>query len=310
MRIPVVIIGGFLGAGKTTAVNHLLRTSRQRTAVLVNDFGVLNIDAHLIAAQEGGIFALANGCVCCSIGPDFSATLARILALNPAPERIVVESSGVSDPWRIAQLVKLERSARLEAVIVLADALELPIFAADRWLADTIARQIVRADIVALSKCDLANANARRAARATLAAIRPDVPVLEIAGGALPDIVVNSAEGAPPSRFLADLPEHGFRSWHWLPDGTLDPARLREALEALPPSVLRGKGILELGNKTQCFLLQLVGRRWSLTPWQQPSERTTAQQPRQHGELVLIGTEALPQPETLAAHFAPSLNKP
>lgn len=300
MKIPVVIIGGFLGAGKTTVVNHLLRSSPRRTAVLVNDFGALNIDAHLIETQDGEVFALANGCVCCSIGPDFSETLARILALTPSPERIVVEGSGVSDPWRIAQLVKLERGAVLEAVIVLADALDLPDLAADRWLADTIVRQIARADIVALTKCDLADEKVKAAARDSIAAIRADVPVMEISGGALPAVVVSPGQEARPSRFVADIPEHGFRTWHWLPGSPLDEVRLRNALETLPPAVLRGKAILTLGDEAGQFTLQLVGRRWTLEPRQGLAAPD---------ELVLVGTDALPTSEALSAHFAPTIRK-
>jgi G3E family GTPase len=299
MTIPVTIIGGFLGAGKTTAVNHILRHARQRIAVLVNDFGALNIDAQLLAGQDGAIFALANGCVCCSIGPDFSATLAKILSLVPPPDRIVVEASGVSDPWRIAQLVKLQTGVQLEAVVVLADAETLPDLFADRWLSDTISRQMARADLVALTKCDVANEAARTAARATLTAIRPDAPVVEIAQGALPNIVIGHSSDAPPSRLVADVPDHGFKAWHWQPNASLDETRLQAVLNALPTAVLRGKGILCVGPKATQVVLQLVGRRWTLEP--NPGARIRS-------ELVLIGTEALPVPEELEARFQSTLS--
>ncbi len=295
MTVPVMIIGGFLGAGKTTAINQILRGSHQRIAVLVNDFGALNIDAHLIEAQDGEIFALSNGCVCCSIGPDFSATLGRMLALTPPPARIIVESSGVSDPWRIAQLVKLEIGASLEAVIVLADALDLPRLAADRWLSDTISRQIARADLIALSKCDIASTGMRAEARAIITAIRDDVPIIEIERGVLPTVMVNPSTEPQPSRFLADSTDHDFRTWSWRPDGPLDDALLREVLRSLPPCILRGKGVLQIGSVASPMVLQLVGRRWSLTPGQEAIDAH---------ELVLIGTNALPTPGNLEAMFS------
>ncbi|GAA5266625.1 hypothetical protein ACOSOMT5_P3054 [Acidiphilium sp. MT5] len=295
MTIPVVIIGGFLGAGKTTAINEILRRSSQRVAVLVNDFGALNIDAHLIEAQDGEIFALANGCVCCSIGPDFSVMLARMLSLAPPPARIIVESSGVSDPWRIAQLVKLEMGASLEAVIVLADAIDLPRLAADRWLNDTIYRQIARADLIALSKCDIASTVMRADARATISAMRADAPIIEIAGGALPMVMVNPSNELRPSRFFADNPGHGYRTWSWCPDGPLNGELLREVLHKMPPGVLRGKGVLNIDPGALPMVLQLVGRRWSLTPGRNTFDRQ---------ELVLIGTDALPTPEYLEAMFS------
>lgn len=295
MSIPVIIIGGFLGAGKTTAVNYLLRTATERIAVLVNDFGALNIDAALLT-REGEIFALANGCVCCSIGPDFSSTLSRILAMTPAPQRIVIEASGVSDPWRIAQLVKLNKAAQLDAVVVLADALNLPAQHADRWLHDTLTRQIARADLVALSKCDATDAATLSAAYATLEAIRPGVTRIEIAHGALPPGLMVPLHEEQASSLIADAPEHGILQWSWTPPGPLDETRLRAVLAALPASIWRGKGILtlDLGARQ---LLQLVGRRWSLAAHEGPGPDA----------LVLLGTPLMPFGAELERQFATAL---
>ena len=298
MRIPVVIIGGFLGAGKTTVVNQLLRHSQQRTAVIVNDFGAMNIDEKLILRQDGDVFALTNGCVCCSLGPDFSTTLEQVLALSTPPNRIVVESSGVSDPWRIAQLVKLEQRAELEAVVVLADVMCFPTQLSDRWLTDTLTRQISRADLIALSKCDLADGKAKTTARSAIAAIRDDVPVIEISNGELPEIVINPATSTRAGRMFASTPTHAFRTWAWRPHGPLDEARLREVLERLPPAVLRGKGFFKLGKASQQAVFQLVGRRWSVE---------CRDAPHVSDEVVLIGTKELPPPEKLEALFGMAL---
>jgi G3E family GTPase len=295
MSIPVIIIGGFLGAGKTTVVNRLLRHAAERIAVLVNDFGPLNIDEALLA-REGEVFALANGCVCCSIGPDFSATLSRILAMEPAPERIIVEASGVSDPWRIAQLVKLNKGARLDAVLVLADALELPAQYADRWLRDTLERQIARADVICLSKCDIARETARNAAYATLNAIRPGVSVIEIANGVLPQGLMTPLHERKASALIADAPGHDIGQWSWTPPGPLDEARLRAALAALPASIWRGKGLLTLADGRR-LVLQLVGRRWSLGPYDGAAPDA----------LVLLGTGEMPLDAELARQFAAAL---
>src|ERR1700742_142139 len=107
-KTPLTVIGGFLGAGKTTLLTHLLKPGRSRTAVLVNDFGAVNIDAGLIARHDGATMTLTNGCVCCSIGGGFFETLGSILDAPTAFDHIVIEASGVGDPWRIAEIALVE----------------------------------------------------------------------------------------------------------------------------------------------------------------------------------------------------------
>ena len=290
MSIPVTILGGFLGAGKTTALNHLLRRGRERIGVLVNDFGAINIDAHLIEAAEADLVALSNGCVCCALGPDLGASLDRVAARQP--DRIVIEASGVADPWRIAQLVRLEPGMTLDAVLVLADATSFAAQSRDRYVADTVARQVARADLVLLSKTDIATTAELYASRAALLQLRPDVPVAEIHGGTLPDLVLGNPAPAG-SRFVADAPEHGFRTWLYRNDDAFDEDRLRQVLASLPSSVLRAKGFCRLGDIAQLHLLQLVGRRFTLAPWPHPAEPG----------LVLIGTDRMPADADLAAMF-------
>ncbi len=290
--IPVTVIGGFLGAGKTTLVNHLLRTATRRYAVLVNDFGALNVDAALISGQDGAVMALANGCVCCSVGPDLGDTLARIARRDPAPEHILVEASGVSDPWRVAQLVKLEEGVALDGVLVLVDAEAFPGQLADPYLADTLERQLARADIAVLNKTDLA---APGEAAALLRRIRPGLRTVEVAHAALPEALVGGSAG-PGSRFAAEPAHHPFRTWLWRGEAVFDRGRLAALLDALPPPVLRLKGMCRVGPDGAPHLLQMVGRRWSLTP-----------APLGEAGLVMIGTAALPAAGALDALFKAAL---
>ena len=297
MSIPLTVLGGFLGAGKTTALNHLLAHADCRVGVLVNDFGAVNVDARLIERQDGDVIALTNGCVCCSLGAGLSEGIARVAERDPPPERIVVEASGVSDPWRIAQLAQLEHGVALDAVLVLTDATSFTTHLADRWLTDTLERQLARADLVVLSKCDLADAAARDATRAAVLRIRPDARVLEIEGGAVPNALLGAgATAAPPGRFVADAPGHRFRTWHWGEAAALDEAGLHAVLDALPASVLRAKGVCRVGPSGAPHVLQLVGRRWTLQPWRGQGQVAPG--------LVLIGTEHLPPPGQLAALFS------
>ncbi len=291
MSIPLTILGGFLGAGKTTALNRLLQDATDRIGVLVNDFGAINVDAALITAMGGDVLQLTNGCVCCAVGPDLSDSLARMVGL--APDRIVVEASGVADPWRLAQVARLQPGIALDAVLVLADATAFPTHLADPWLADTLARQVQRADLVALSKCDLAGPAAQAATRAALIGLRPGVRLVELANGMLPGLLMLGA--APASRLEAGTPGHGFRTWHWADPPPLDDGALRRVLAALPASVLRAKGLFPVGPDAAPHLLQLAGARWTLTPWAGPVAAPG---------LVLIGTPDLPPAATLAALFA------
>jgi G3E family GTPase len=103
MAIPITIVSGFLGAGKTTLVNQLLASASERLAVMVNDFAALNIDAELIRTSEPDRIALTNGCVCCTLRDDLVAAALQLAALDPPPDRIVLETSGVADPYGVME---------------------------------------------------------------------------------------------------------------------------------------------------------------------------------------------------------------
>ena len=103
LSIPVTVIGGYLGAGKTTLVNHMLRNANGlKLAILVNEFGELPIDADLIEAEDDNLISLAGGCICCSYGNDMVSALMELSQMEPRPDHVVLEASGVAIPNSIA----------------------------------------------------------------------------------------------------------------------------------------------------------------------------------------------------------------
>jgi G3E family GTPase len=126
MPVPILLVAGFLGAGKTTVVNHLLAHAEgRRIAAVVSDFGAIDIDAELIAGASDGVVSLSNGCICCSLQGDLLRTLAALLRRDPRPEFIVIETSGVADPSDIVRNLMdpmTWREAPLETVLCVVDA--------------------------------------------------------------------------------------------------------------------------------------------------------------------------------------------
>lgn len=163
-RIPLTVVGGYLGAGKTTLVNRILTGEHgRRIAVVVNDFGDVAIDAALIVGAEGGVRALANGCVCCSAVDGLAVALAEIAALDPQPDHLLIEVSGVGDPWAVAQWGRTP-GYELDGVVVVVDPFSIRRWADDPYVGDTVRAQLAAADLVVMSHADDAPA-------ATMAAV-------------------------------------------------------------------------------------------------------------------------------------------
>jgi G3E family GTPase len=290
--IPFTVIGGFLGAGKTTLLNRWLAQAQGlRIAVLVNDFGAINIDAALVAAAGSDAIALSNGCVCCAIGDDLSAALGQLLQAQPRFDAVVVEASGVSDPWRIAQYALAEPQLQLQAVLLLVDAAALAQHLADPLLVDSLTRPLAHADLVLLNHADRASAAELQAAQAW---VRADA---QRRGQTAPPITATTQADVPlallvdrlQQRYtphgggLATRPvDHGaqFQAWQLQPAGRFDEARLRAWLRDLPAGVLRLKGWLPLADG-----------RWLAVQWagRHASVKRLAAAPAGGAALVAIG---------------------
>ena len=251
--VPVTVIAGYLGAGKTTMINELLADNHgRRLAVLVNDFGAVNIDVALIADHDGQTISLKNGCVCCSIADELGDALDRVLALEPAPDQIVIEASGVADPANVAAYGQGWPGCRLDAVVVLADAETVQARSRDQFVGELVVRQLRRADIVMATKCDLVTEAGLAAVVDWLAETAPGAPILTRRAGQLePELLLETAQ--PLDRPSRQPPHAGngpaeaaFDSAVVEVDVTLDRDRVEAALRDWPESVLRVKGVLQL----------------------------------------------------------------
>lgn len=289
MTIPILLVAGFLGAGKTTLVNELLRNPQgRRIAAIVNDFGAIDIDAALLGARGEDVLSLKNGCICCSLQGDLMRTLATVTRRDPAPDAIVIETSGASDPAEIVRSLldpTIFAATPLDTVVSLVDART----ATDRpdLLRDPLWRsQLGAADFVLLSKTDLVDAIALEALRREITRSKPPSAIFETVRGAVPpDLLFARGDYGPvenpgPRRTpSADR----FEAMHWTATAPLSLARFQGAIQRLAPRLLRAKGFLTFAHRPdQPLLFQLVGARATLVPAPLPPD------PELTARLVLI----------------------
>ena len=148
--IPITVIGGYLGAGKTTLINRILASTEEPVAVLVNDFGELNIDAQLISNQDDLTLELTNGCVCCQITDDMGEALESIK--SRAPHRVILEASGVALPAKIANYGRNWPGFTLQGVHTLVDAKNIERLLQDKYVKHLVKAQLQEADQVLLTR--------------------------------------------------------------------------------------------------------------------------------------------------------------
>jgi G3E family GTPase len=312
--VPAIVIGGYLGAGKTTLVNHLLRhAGGRRVAVLVNDFGEVSIDADLIVGAEDGVLSLAGGCVCCSFGSDLVGTLAEVLRRDPRPDAVLIETSGVGIPSAVARAARLVPGLRLEATVVVADAPTVQARASDRYVGDTVRQQLDDADLLLLNQTDRVDAATLARLQAWWTTGHPRTPLWPTVRAQVPAEVVlgfqaRPADEAPAEEALgADRSERGGAS-----DLRSDPPRLTPRAQVVAPAadvfesgllhlpgpvdvqaliagweadagrLVRAKGIVQ-GQEGGLVSVQWAGRQAHVEPWTAPID------PERVGRVAWIG---------------------
>lgn len=291
MTTPVLVVTGYLGAGKTTLINSILaEPGGRRIAAIVNDFGAINIDEELIRASADNVVGLANGCVCCTLQGDLLRTLKLLLGRDPTPDHIIIEASGIADPAGIVQALAdpvLWKSTRLDAVICVVDAVDVN--TAQERRNDPLWRaQLAAANFITLSKtadmdddevAALASTISRNGKPPVIDVERENLPVELLLDGNFPLKQFTATEADMPHR------QDRFAKLEWQSRGPISLRALQATIAEFAPSLVRAKGILHLSEKpNQTHLLQLVGQRVTLEP--------LAGQHEAGCRLVLIGEAA------------------
>ncbi|RMC35318.1 cobalamin biosynthesis protein CobW [Paracoccus alkanivorans] len=301
-KTPVTVITGFLGAGKTTLIRHLMQNPQgRRLAVLVNEFGTVGVDGEILKScaddncPAENIVELSNGCICCTVADDFIPTLERLMAMPHKPDHILIETSGLALPKPLLKAFDwpaIRSRITVDGVIALADAEAVATgrFAPDEAavkaqreaddsldhetpLSEVFEDQIACADVVLLTKPDLAGDAGVAAARAVIEAEAPRrLPILAVTDGAIdPSVILGLAaaaeddlEARPSHHDGADDHEHDDFDTVVidLPEFD-DPETLASAIERLAAeqNILRVKGHVAIRAKPMRLLVQAVGAR-------------------------------------------------
>ena len=323
-KIPVTVITGFLGSGKTTLIQHLLgHANGKKLAVLVNEFGSEGVDGEILksCADENcpaeNIVELANGCICCTVADDFIPTMQTLLARKVRPDHILIETSGLALPKPLLKAFdwpEIRSRITVDGVIALADAEAVAAgrFAPDPSaveaqraadesidhetpLSEVFEDQVSCADIVLLTKADLAGEAGLAAARRAIAAEAPRrVPMVAVTDGAIDPQVILGLNAAAEDDLAARPSHHDGEEEHEHDDFASVVVELPEVtdVEALvaaigrlsrEQNVLRAKGFLAVKGKPMRLLVQSVGERV-----RHQFDKPWGANPRQ-SKLVVIG---------------------
>lgn len=296
--MPVTIITGFLGSGKTTLLNQILQnTQNLKVAVLVNEFGDINIDSQLLVSVNQDMVELSNGCICCTINDGLVDAVYRILEREDQIDYLVIETTGVADPLPIILTflgTDLRDLTNLDSILTMVDA---EAFNREHFQSEAALKQITYGDIILLNKIDLVTPQKLQELEAYIHEVKAGAKILHTTFGQVPFPLILGVGLTPQEKYISSIEEDnhehhhhdhehhhhdhehhhhdghhshhldndGFVSISFQSDRPFDAYKFEEFLtEKMPQEVFRAKGILWFSDSELRHIFQLSGLRYNL----------------------------------------------